>query len=62
MVLAISAGMRRAEILTLRKAQFDLGRGVISLHETKNGEPRRVPLTGHARDLVAARLNEINDD
>jgi len=46
----------------LRKAQVDLGRGVISLHETKNGEPRRVPLTGHARDLVAARLNEINDD
>jgi integrase len=61
-VIAISTGMRRAEILTLRKSQVDLARGVITLHETKNGETRCVPLAGHARELVAALLSEIHDD
>ena len=61
-VIAISTGMRHAEILTLRKSQVDISRGVITLHETKNGNPRCIPLTGHARDLVAVRLSELNDD
>ncbi|CAG0981017.1 Putative defective protein IntQ [Burkholderiales bacterium] len=59
-VVAISTGMRRAEILTLRKAQVDVVRGVVSLQETKNGEPRCVPLAGLARDLVRTRLSETH--
>lgn len=58
-VIAISTGMRHAEILTLRKAQIDISTGMITLHETKNGEMRSVPLTGYALDLVAARLSDI---
>ena len=61
-VIAISTGMRHAEILTLRKSQIDIDKGVIALHETKNGDSRSVPLTGHARDLVAARLSDLTDD
>ena len=47
-VLAISTGMRRGEMMSLRWPQVDLVRGVITLHETKNGDRRAVPLTGHA--------------
>ena len=61
-VIAISTGMRRSEVLTLRTGQIDIHRGMITLHDTKNGDPRCVPLTGHAHDLVAARLLEHNND
>ncbi len=61
-VIAISTGMRRAELLTLRRWQIDIHRGMITLRDTKNGDPRCVPLTGHAHDLVVARLAELNND
>lgn len=47
-VLALSTGMRKGEIMTLRWQDVDFSRGLISLHETKNGERRAVPLVGHA--------------
>ena len=40
------------EALGLRWQDIDLARGVITLHETKNGERRILPLTGHALELV----------
>jgi integrase len=61
-VLAISTGMRRAEILTLRKSHVDLDRGTITLRDTKNGEVRAVPLAGHARELVAMRVTQLRDE
>jgi len=61
-VIAISTGMRRSEILTLRKSQIHLKRGAISLQETKNGDARYIPLTGHAHDLVADCLGALKDD
>ena len=51
-VLAISTGMRKSEILNIRWLDVDLDRGQIVLHETKNEERRVVPLTGHALSLV----------
>lgn len=51
-VLALSTGARKSEILNLRWDDIDLGRGQIVLHETKNGERRAIPLTGHALSLV----------
>ena len=39
-VLAISTGMRRNEILSLRQDQIDALRGRIYLYDTKNGERR----------------------
>lgn len=51
-VLALSTGARRMEVLGLRWQDIDLIRGVITLHETKNGERRILPLTGHALELI----------
>ncbi|MBF8274061.1 MAG: integrase family protein [Magnetococcales bacterium] len=47
-VLALACGMREGEILGLTWDAVDLEQGRIILHETKNGERRLVPLTGHA--------------
>jgi integrase len=54
-VLAISTGMRRNEILSLRYDQIDSARGMIYLYDTKNGEQRGVPLAGLALELMRAR-------
>lgn len=51
-VLALSTGGRRMEILGLTWKEVDFDRGVITLHETKNGERRVLPLAGHALELM----------
>ena len=51
-VLAISTGARRGELLSLRWSDVDLQRCTLTFHETKNGERRAVPCTGHALDLL----------
>ncbi|MFZ2171052.1 MAG: site-specific integrase [Methylococcaceae bacterium] len=51
-ILAISTGMRQAELFNLIWADIDLKAGYLILHETKNGERRRVPLAGHCLELL----------
>jgi integrase len=51
-ILAISTGMRQAELFGLKWADIDLKSGYLILHETKNGERRRVPLAGLALELL----------
>lgn len=51
-VLALSTGARKGEILSLRWPQVSLGRRRITLEDTKNGERRVLPLAGHAFDLL----------
>ncbi|BCA93814.1 integrase [Legionella antarctica] len=51
-VLALSTGGRRMEILGLSWNDVDFNRGIITLHETKNGERRVLPLAGHALELM----------
>lgn len=51
-VLAISTGARKMEIMGLRWKEVDLEKGVIRLIKTKNKEARVLPLKGHAADLV----------
>lgn len=51
-VIAISTGMRKREILTLTWDSVDLTRGIAFLFETKNSEPRAVPITGVVLDLL----------
>lgn len=51
-VVGLSTGMRQMEILTLKWKDIDLEKGTIILHETKNNERRRVPLAGHAWELI----------
>lgn len=52
-VLAISTGMRRSEILNLRWSDIDFSRERAFLSDTKNGDSRAVHLVGHAKDLIA---------
>lgn len=63
-VLALSTGARRMEILGLRWKDVDLNRGVITLHETKNGERRILPLVGHALELMQqhAKIRLLNSE
>lgn len=65
-VLALSTGMRKGEILGLRWPQINLERGIIVLSDTKNGEHRGVPLVGKALEIVKdydkARTDEDETD
>ena len=51
-VIALSTGARRGEILRLKWSNVDLNRGMLTLEETKNGERRALPLSGHALDQM----------
>jgi integrase len=53
-ILALSSGMRQGELMGLKWSDVNLKDGYLILHETKNGERRRVPLSG----LALALLNE----
>lgn len=63
-VLSLSTGGRRMEILGLHWHDIDLTRAVITLHETKNGERRILPLAGHAFELIKehAKVRQLNSD
>lgn len=52
LVLAREAAMRRSEIVMLRREQIDLTHDVVTLHDTKNGDTRYVPLSPFARDAL----------
>ncbi len=61
-VLALSTGGRRMEILGLQWRDIDFQRGIITLHETKNGDRRVLPLAGHALELMRqhAKVRHVN--
>jgi len=54
-VLALSTGARRMEILSLQWKDVSFEREMITIMETKNGEIRSIPLQGHALELVIKR-------
>ncbi len=59
-VLGISTGARKMEIRSLEWKDVDLNRGMIILHDTKNGERRSLPLVGIAKDLMKAHYKNRN--
>ena len=63
-VLSLTTGARQAEIMSLRLRQIDFTRQVITLHQTKNGERRALPLVGEAFALLQARskVRNLKDD
>jgi integrase len=63
-ILALSTGMRQGELMGLRWSNVDLKAGSIILHETKNGERRRVPLAGLALELLRehAKVRRLDTD
>jgi integrase len=64
LVLALTTGARRMEVMSLRWGQIDFARKVITLHDTKNGERRSLPLVGEAFTLLQARskVRNLKDD
>jgi integrase len=54
-VLALTTGMRRGEIMGLRWWDVNLDDACLTLHQTKNGERRVVPLVGQALELLQKR-------
>ena len=63
-VLALSTGARRGELLALRWPDVDWQRQVAILHDTKNQERRALPITGHAFELLQelAKVRRIDSD
>lgn len=51
-ILALSTGMRQAELMGLKWPDVNLKDNYIILHKTKNGTRRRVPLAGHGLELL----------
>lgn len=51
-ILALSTGMRKGELMGLKWSDVNLGERFLILHKTKNGERRRVPLAGYALQLL----------
>lgn len=60
-VLALSTGARKMEILSLKWADVDFIRKVVTLHETKNGERRILPIHGLALRLIQNEFNKKQD-
>ena len=63
-ILALSTGMRQAELMGLKWQDINLKEGFLILHETKNGERRRVPLAGHGLELLRehAKIRRLDTD
>jgi integrase len=61
-VLAISAGARKMELCSLNWEDVDLKRGIIILHDTKNGDRRALPLVGIAKDLMKEHFKNRNEN
>ena len=63
-ILALSTGMRQGELMGLKWPDVNLKDGFLILHETKNGERRRVPLAGHGLQLLRehAKVRRLDTD
>lgn len=63
-ILALSSGMRQGELMGLKWSDVNLKDGFLILHETKNGDRRRVPLSGRGLDLLReyAKVRRLDTD
>lgn len=59
-LLAITTGMRRGEILNLTWDCVDLEHQVINLKDSKNGRPRTVSIVGQSFDLLRSHYSKRN--
>lgn len=63
-LLAISTGMRKGELLALRWRDVDFTKQVLRIEQSKNGDKRSVPLTGRAYDMLKDmhKVHHIHSD
>ena len=54
-LLSLHCGLRAGEIFSLKWQDVDLGRGVLSLLDTKSGKCRAAIMTDAVKDMLAAR-------
>lgn len=54
--LAVETAMRRAEIVGIRLKDINFKERIVTLHNTKNGETRRVPLSREALSTLNAHI------
>jgi len=59
--LAIETAMRQGELLSLTWADIDLQKRIAHLKDTKNSEPRDVPLSTRALEILKAMPRPLND-
>ena len=59
-VLALETAMRRGEILSLKWADIDFKRRLITVENTKNGHPRIIPMTDKSYNILKT-LNVKNE-
>ena len=62
LICALETGMRRGEILSLRWSDIDMRNGTIYVGETKNGEPRHVPMSNRLRATLAVLPRRLGTD
>ncbi len=58
LTLAVETGMRRGELLSIRWTEVDLEAMTVRVSHTKNGHPRRIPLTPRAVETLRAMSRE----
>jgi integrase len=51
-LVALNTGMRRGELLGLKWGQINMDQGIITLPETKNHEPRNIPMNATVRGVL----------
>jgi len=61
-MFAIRTGMRRGEILTIRWSDINFDASTVHLADTKNGEPRTVPLSSLALSALPTTDNRVMDE
>ncbi|MGH9880557.1 MAG: tyrosine-type recombinase/integrase [Pyrinomonadaceae bacterium] len=60
--VAIYTGMRRGELLKLRRSQVDFGLNVINVKQTKTGNDRTVPMHVSVTETLIGLCEGLSDD
>ena len=55
-LIGVYTGMRRGEIVSLRREQVDMERRILRVEETKTGEPLELPITRQLAVILERRL------
>jgi integrase len=59
--VALASGMRRGEILAIKKTDIDFHRKTLLITETKNGLSRSIPLTKTVYEILMQRFHDSED-